>query len=436
MHTPTTTQTATQGILFLPGEQYLTTDIARVSLLRRALLSGVKAGIETWLILTSVNPDLVRSHLAGEARLRNIACDVIDLGTTTPETLRTQLPQGEMIVISCTALFDAQTLTALQNQRRLALGVQPATDAPQDAPRVHLHDGDRAVLPASPSQATHAAVGLLKCDDRHLIQAIEGAWDVIPTAVDPLRAIITELLATANTVHAFDVSPYLWLPLNDFSADDIHRAETQLLRRLGRDGDSPVVRLVARRLSRAVTHRLVHTRVRPNHITLVSGTIGICGALCLAQPSVNWQVIGSLLFLLSTVIDGCDGELARLTFQESAFGAKLDVTMDNVVHGVLFPAIALGLYRQQQHTIYLFLGALALGGVFLSMWVFLPHVLSSGSSRSRETRLHESLASRDFAYILPFLAIFHLLPWFLWATVIGSYAFAGAWLVIRRRQPA
>jgi hypothetical protein len=50
--------------------------------------------------------------------------------------------------------------------------------------------------------------------------------------------------------------------------------------------------------------------------------------------------------------------------------------------------------------------------------------------------LHESLASRDFAYLLPLLAVFHLLHGFLWATVIGSYAFAGAWLVLRRCQPA
>ncbi len=169
-------------------------------------------------------------------------------------------------------------------------------------------------------------------------------------------------------------------------------------------------------------------------MTLVSGAVGICGALLLAQPLVGWQVFGSLLFLLSTVIDGCDCELARLTFQESAFGAKLDVTMDNVVHGVLFPAIAVGLYRQQQHILYLILGALALGGVCLSMWVFLPHVLRSESSRTRETRLHESLASRDFAYVLPVLAYLNLLPWFLWATAIGSYMFAGAWLLLRQRQ--
>ncbi|WP_089936630.1 CDP-alcohol phosphatidyltransferase family protein [Candidatus Entotheonella palauensis] len=430
MHTHHTNQ----GILFLADQQNFMTDIARVSVLRRALLNGAKAGIDTWLILTYADPDIVRAHLAGEPRFRQIAFDIVNLNTMTPETLRAQLPQGEIIAISCTALFDAQTLLALQDRSSPAVGVQPS--CPQAALHVHLRDGHQVIPAATTSQATHAAVGLLRCDRALLTQAIEGAWDAMSTAADPLTSVITELLTIAKAVNALDVSSYLWLPLGDLSEDGLSRAETQLLQRLGRDGDSPIVRLIARRLSRAVTHKLIHTRIRPNHVTLVSGTIGICGALCLAQPSVDWQVLGSLLFLLSTVIDGCDGELARLTFQESAFGAKLDVTMDNVVHGVLFPAIALGLYREQQQSIYLLLGALALGGVLFSMWVFLPHVLRPSSSRTRETRLHESLASRDFAYILPFLAIFHLLHWFLWATVIGSYAFASAWLVLRRRQPA
>jgi len=436
MHTRTTTNTTTQGILFLAHEPYFTADIARVSVLRRALLNGTKAGIHKWLILTYADPDIVRSHLADETRLQHIAYDIVHLDTMTSETLRARLPQGEMIAISCTALFDAQTLLAAQDQSSPTLGVKPATSILQDALHVHLRDGNQAVPAAPSSQAMHVAVGLLRCDHALLAQAIEDAWDAMSTATDPLSPVLAELLATAKEINAFDVSPYLWLPLSDFSEDEINQVETELLQRLGRDGDSPIVRLIARRLSRAVTRMLIHTRIRPNHVTLVSGAIGICGALGLAQPSVDWQVIGSLLFLLSTVIDGCDGELARLTFQESAFGAKLDVTMDNVVHGVLFPAIALGLYRGQPHTVYLILGALALGGVFLSMWVFLPHVLRPGSPRTRETRLHESLASRDFAYLLPFLAIFHLLPWFLWATVIGSYAFAGAWLVLRRRQPA
>ena len=405
MHTRPTAP-ITQGLLLLPDDlDFFTTDIARVPLLRRVLLNGARAGLQTWLILTYAEPDAVRAHLAGDARLQQVAYDVIDLRAIDSKTLRERLPRGDVIAVSHKAVFNAQTLSALQAQ-------------------------------PSPTLATPSTVGLLRCGHDLLAQAIEDAWQAMSTAADPLEPVLGALRAAAPDANTLDISPYLWLPLADCSADAIAQTETRMLQRLGRDGDSPIVRFIARRLSRLATRKLIHTRIRPNHVTLVSGGIGIGGALCLAQPRPGWQVIGSLLFLLSTVIDGCDGELARLTMQESAFGAKLDVAMDNVVHGVLFPAIALGLYRQQQHLTYLILGVFALGGVLLSMWVFLPHVLSATTSRNRQTRLHESLASRDFAYLLPILALFGLLPWFLWATVIGSYAFAGVWLLLRRRQPA
>jgi hypothetical protein len=68
------------------------------------------------------------------------------------------------------------------------------------------------------------------------------------------------------------------------------------------------------------------------------------------------------------------------------------------------------------------------------MLVFLPHVLHPQTTQSTNTRLHESLASRDFAYLLPILAAFQKLPWFLWATAIGTYVFAVAWVIISWRQ--
>jgi hypothetical protein len=48
-------------------------------------------------------------------------------------------------------------------------------------------------------------------------------------------------------------------------------------------------------------------------------------------------------------------------------------------------------------------------------------------------RIHEHLASRDFAYVLPVLALIDKLEWFLWATTIGTYLFAAIWLVITTR---
>jgi phosphatidylglycerophosphate synthase len=169
-------------------------------------------------------------------------------------------------------------------------------------------------------------------------------------------------------------------------------------------------------------------------MTLCSAAVGIIGAFCLAQPSQGWQVLGSVLFLLSTIMDGCDGEIARLTFQESEFGAKLDAIMDNVVHLFLFPSIALGLYRQEYNTLYFVLGGLTLGGILLSIAVYLPYLLRRQKLHSTLARVHEHLASRDFAYLLLVLALVDKLHWFLWATAVGTYLFAGLWVVIAARE--
>jgi 1L-myo-inositol 1-phosphate cytidylyltransferase / CDP-L-myo-inositol myo-inositolphosphotransferase len=195
-----------------------------------------------------------------------------------------------------------------------------------------------------------------------------------------------------------------------------------------------LVRTLDRRLSQLLTKRLMRTSVTPNQITLGSAAVGIIGAFFLAQPSQVWQVLGSLLFLLSTIMDGCDGEIARLTFQESAFGAKLDLIMDNVVHLVLFPSIALGLYRREYDTLYFVLGGLTLGGILISIAVYLPYLLRRQKMHSTLARLHEHLASRDFAYVLPVLALLDGLQWFLWATTVGTYLFAVAWVVIAARE--
>jgi phosphatidylglycerophosphate synthase len=269
-------------------------------------------------------------------------------------------------------------------------------------------------------------------------QVLQDTQPERSAASQALRLTLERLAADPHAA-TIDVRQHVWVPLTPPFAASAAAAEQRLLRTLGRDGDSPLVRQVARAVSRSVTKWLLHTRITPNQITLVSATIGLCGAVFLAQPATLLRVLGACLFLLSTIVDGCDGELARLTFRESAFGAKLDVTMDNVVHVFLFCAIALGQYRQHQDSLYLILGAFTLGGVFLSMAVYLPYVLRPRPVSSRQARLHECLASRDFAYLLPILAALNLLHWFLWATVIGTYLFALAWVVItwrqRRHQP-
>jgi phosphatidylglycerophosphate synthase len=73
--------------------------------------------------------------------------------------------------------------------------------------------------------------------------------------------------------------------------------------------------------------------------------IGLTGAWCLAQGTYGWEVAGALLFWFAVIIDGCDGEVARLKFLETRFGYIYDVTTDNIVHAAIAAGMGIGLYR-------------------------------------------------------------------------------------------
>jgi len=85
------------------------------------------------------------------------------------------------------------------------------------------------------------------------------------------------------------------------------------------------------RFSMPVTRWLSGTAVMPNHVTMVSAAIGLGGALSLLGGS--WQAIaaGGVLMQVQSILDSCDGELARLRFQGSRLGQWLDNIADDVL---------------------------------------------------------------------------------------------------------
>src|SRR5262245_1671305 len=100
---------------------------------------------------------------------------------------------------------------------------------------------------------------------------------------------------------------------------DVHDAEWHLLRRLVKDTDGFMARHVERPISLRIARRFASTGITPNQITFLSVGIGLSGALFFLCSQWVCQTIGALLFLAHSILDGCDGEIARLKFQESRF---------------------------------------------------------------------------------------------------------------------
>jgi 1L-myo-inositol 1-phosphate cytidylyltransferase / CDP-L-myo-inositol myo-inositolphosphotransferase len=212
-------------------------------------------------------------------------------------------------------------------------------------------------------------------------------------------------------------------PAGRFAVDGaggVKAAEDWLLRGLIKDTEGFMSRHVERRISLALTRRLVNTRITPNLMTLVSLAMGLTGAPFFLSVDPLMQVIGSLLFLTHSILDGCDGELARLKFLESRAGARLDFWGDNLVHVAVFTCMGVGWSMAIDALWPLVLGMLAVAGTGLSAVLVSQQ---SGAPSASGARLAEALANRDFIYLVIVLACFGKAQWFLVCVALGTPIF-------------
>lgn len=168
-----------------------------------------------------------------------------------------------------------------------------------------------------------------------------GVFAVGPALLDALRAVHAERgdcslsdgvrrLAEVGRARVIDVGTAFWQDVDTEGAR--LRAEDQLIARLRKPTDGPVARIVNRRISLSLTRLLLRTSITPNQMTVVANVIGAIGIWLVFRATWASVAIGAVLVQVQSILDGCDGEIARLKFQGSRFGEWLDYVLDNVVN--------------------------------------------------------------------------------------------------------
>jgi phosphatidylglycerophosphate synthase len=277
-----------------------------------------------------------------------------------------------------------------------------------------------------------------------------AAWAAIPNRIVVLapgsaRDAAAELDKDAGARELADIEARLarrFGPRAPISADvdpmivetpaDVDVAERRLLKTLVKDTDGFMARHVERPISLMISRRLAGTGITPNQMSLISIAVGICGGPFFLSSRPLMQTIGALLFLAHSILDGCDGELARLKFQQSRWGGVLDFWGDNVVHTVIFACMGVGWSLAADSAWPLALGAGAvlgtLGSAGFVYWRLMrakdggDTMFTSVSDAPERplTRLLDSASRRDFIYLVILLALFGRSNWFLVMAGIGA----------------
>jgi 1L-myo-inositol 1-phosphate cytidylyltransferase / CDP-L-myo-inositol myo-inositolphosphotransferase len=82
----------------------------------------------------------------------------------------------------------------------------------------------------------------------------------------------------------------------------------------------------------------------------------------LATRGTYWPMLaGAFLFQMQSILDGCDGEMSRVTYRGSHLGEWLDTVGDDLTNYGFFGATAWGMYVASGWWLYLAAGAVTVG---------------------------------------------------------------------------
>jgi phosphatidylglycerophosphate synthase len=123
--------------------------------------------------------------------------------------------------------------------------------------------------------------------------------------------------------------------------------------------DGIVSRYLNRPLSRPAARALASTPVTPNAVT--AGTLLLSFAVA-AALALGWNIAGGIGIQAVSVVDGIDGELARLKGLATRFGEVFDAVTDRYADAAMLAGMTVYAARFESHPHPETIGILALAG--------------------------------------------------------------------------
>ena len=346
-------------LLYLPaadGQQVLpTARLAGLPILERVVRSAARAGYDRILVWTAGADAGTRARLA---RLAG-AVPGVQMVASAEAWRAAVLEAGEGVTVVGPATVASSAL--LELARTVGAGAGRASDVPAGPGWI-----ESGVLRACPADAADAG------------------WLARELAERRRRAVPLPSGKDVSDGRAR-------LALRILTPDDLRAAEADIRRASYKDTDNTVARF-NRRLSLPISVALIRTPLTANGLSLLLVFVGFYSAWLFSLGYYWTGVLGGFLSLAASVLDGCDGEIARLKYQESALGCWIETVGDYSYYIAIFVGLTIGAVRQTGIEAFYWIGAAALAGTLLSfvLLIYLRTRITGG----RPERLHAIAAER------------------------------------------
>ena len=351
------------------------TRVLGLTLAERVVCALLDAGIPRFLVTLGHEGERIREHLTEIAGRRGVTIDFIEAhgwergNGASALAAKAYTGEAPFFLAMIDHIFDPDIARALADDPPAPGEVRLAVDCDKstifdldDVTRVKLEDGRPKEIGKMLDEWDAGDTGVLLCTSG-LFEGLERAAANDKHGLsDGIRVLAGE--GRARTV---DVTGLSWLDVD--TPDALREAERRLMQSQGRKtGDGPVSRHLNRPLSRWLSRYLVRTSLTPNQISLVSWILSCVAAGLMALNGYPALAAGGVLAQLASVIDGCDGEIARLKHSQSDFGGWLDAVLDRYADAVLLFGMMWHEFASTGTHLSVVLGFAAIVGSFLNSY--------------------------------------------------------------------
>ncbi len=351
------------------------TRVLGLTLAERVVCTLLETGVRRFLVTLGHEAETVRAHFSDIARRRGVTIDFVEAedwergNGASALAAKKCTGAAPFFLVMVDHLFDPKIARALAADPPAPGEMRLAVDRDKDAifdlddvTRVKIDDGRIREIDKRLDDWDASDTGVMLCTSG-LFEGLERA------AAGNRHGLSCGLreLACENRAKTVDVTGLPWLDVD--TPEGLREAERRLMHNQGRKTrDGPVARHLNRPVSRWLSRYLVRTAVTPNQLSLISWALSIIAAALMALGGYPALAAGGVLAQFASVVDGCDGEIARLKHSQSEFGGWLDAVLDRYADAFLLFGLTWHAFGSSGNHLPLLIGFAAIVGSFLSSY--------------------------------------------------------------------
>lgn len=344
-----------------------------LKIIERIILTAKETGISEFVIVTGYEGKSIRALLKnGE----NYGVSVTYVENKEWEkangisTLRAkQFFNNHFVLLMSDHIFDADSLRRIQ---RLKLKTNESTLAvDKNLNSVNdVNDTTKVVIKKNRIVSLHKNLADYNAFDTGMFVCSPYVFNALTRSIKSNKNSLSDgmrILVKEGKLRAFDIRDKYWADCDTHS--DLKIAEKKLIKNLTKPVDGIVSKLLNRKISGLITQSLlVNTTITPNAITVFTLLLAIATTWFLAKGVYPWIFIGGLLIQFVSIIDGCDGEIARLKFLKTKWGGFFDTVIDRYIDMMFVFGMVYGYWLTSNNEVIWIVGFLVIGSMILDIF--------------------------------------------------------------------